>query len=65
MRVVEPAIVPVSASSEKGGIFIQGGGTSLVNVPVETEVVTETEVVRNGPPPPVPGPAPTPASLEK
>lgn len=58
MRVIEPAIVPVSNSMEKGGIFIQGASsqTALIGQEVETEAA---------PPAPVPMPAPTPASLEK
>ena len=58
LRVVEDAIVPIGASSEKGGVFIQGGSIGVV------EVATESEQMM-APPPPLPMPVPTPASIEK
>ena len=64
IRVIEDAIVPISSSVEKGGVFIQGGGVERVSVATETEVVKETRT-ETGPPAPVPGPAPAPAMLEK
>lgn len=68
MRVVEPAIVPVGNSSERGGVYIHGGGVQTVDLGIETEVTetfSQTVTERNGPPAAVPMPAPTPASLEK
>lgn len=68
MRVVEPAIVPVGNSSERGGVYIHGGETiSVGTAPPETvEIETLEKVVeKTGPPEIVPGPAPAPASLEK
>lgn len=75
MRVVEPAIVPVGASAEKGGIYIHGIGVETVLVGQDiTDLESMTQTVRpqtgrpmapRMPPPVVPGPAPTPASLEK
>ncbi len=66
MRVVEPAIVPIGASAERGGVYIQGGGVTTVAVGTEvTEIIQETGPSFGGPAPIVPRPAPTPASLEK
>lgn len=64
LRVVEPAIVPVNASSEHGGVYIHGGSVHTVDVGVETVETIETITERSGPPPAVPGPAPSPG-LEK
>lgn len=58
LRVVEDAIVPVAASSEKGGIFIQGGSLGAVQVATESDVSFS-------PAPPLPMPVPTPAAIEK
>lgn len=67
LRVVEPAIIPVANSSERGGIYIHGGGVKVnTDIEVETEEITTVEsYTKTGPPAIVPGPAPTPASLEK
>lgn len=68
MRVVEPAIVPIGPSAERGGVYIHGGGVTTLAVGTEvTEIIQETGPAPRvpGPAPIVPGPAPTPASLEK
>jgi len=57
MRVVEPAIVPIGASAERGGIYIHGGGTTIVNT--QTEQV-ETQPALAKPAPPVIEPLPPP-----
>lgn len=64
MRVIEPAIVPIAASAEKGGIFISGGGVGQLEVGAENELITEYEstLVK---PAPVPAPVYVPESLEK
>lgn len=54
MRVIEPAIVPVGPSMERGGIYIQGGDSLLVNTTVEESVQQETLAKPMALPPPVP-----------
>lgn len=54
MRVVEPAIVPVGPSTERGGIYISGGDTLRVETTVEETVQQETLAKPMALPPPVP-----------
>jgi hypothetical protein len=57
MRVVEPAIVPVGSSVERGGVYIHGADTTLVNTTVEETVQTEA-LAKSAPPPALPVPVP-------
>lgn len=57
MRVIEPAIVPVGASVERGGIYIHGADTTMVNTTVEQTVQQET-LAKSAPPPVLPIPVP-------
>lgn len=52
MRVVEPAIVPVGSSVERGGVYIHGGDTTLVNTTIEETVRQETLAKPAALPPP-------------
>lgn len=56
MRVIEPAIVPVGSSMERGGIYIHGGGVTQVETTIEETIRQETLAKPAAPillPPPV------------
>lgn len=57
MRVIEPAIVPVGASVERGGVYIHGADTTTVNTTVERTIQQET-LAKSAPPPVLPIPVP-------